>query len=315
MKPDILMLQPMAPVIGQPLEDLFTVHALYAAPDPEALLASVGPLIRAVVTGGARGIRNELMDRLPALELVAIHGVGTDAVDLRHARIRGIRVTNTPDIVTQDVADLAVGMMIALQRHMLAADAYVRRGDWENGAALSLTRRVSGRHVGLIGMGRIGQAIAHRLLAFGCTVSMHTRHPHPELPYRHVADPVELARSSNVLILAAAADAGRVIVTAEVLAALGTQGLFINVARGVLVDEQALIAALQSGTIAGAGLDVYAREPHVPDVLRTLPNVILQPHRGSATEETRCEMAARVIRNLVACFAGQPLPDQVALPD
>lgn len=314
MKPDILMLQPMAPVPGQPLEDLFTVHALYAASDPDALLASVGPRIRGVVTGGARGIRNALMDRLPALELVAIHGVGTDAVDLRHARARGVRVSNTPDVATQDVADLAVGLMIGLLRNTGAADAYVRRGDWEKGAALPLTHRVSGRQVGLIGMGRIGQAIAHRLLAFGCSVSMHTRRPHPELPYPYVADPVALARSSDVLILAAAADAGQVIVTQEVLAALGPEGYFINVARGALVDEAALIAALQDGVIAGAALDVYAMEPHVPEVLCALPNVLLQPHRGSATGETRCEMAARVIRNLQACFAGQTLPDPVVMP-
>jgi lactate dehydrogenase-like 2-hydroxyacid dehydrogenase len=311
MKPDILLLQAIMPALEARLTETFTPHRLYAAADKAALLAEVGPKIRGVITGGAVGIRNEMMDALPALEIIAINGVGTDAVDLVHAHARGIRVTNTPGVLTDDVADLALGLIIATLRGIPAADRFVRNGEWEKQAA-PLTRKVSGKHIGILGLGQIGLAIARRLTAFDCTVRYHSRRSRTDAPYAYLPDAISLARASDVLVLAASADQGQALVTREVLDALGAQGFFINIARGRLVDEAALVEALQQGRIAGAGLDVFANEPHVPPALLALDNVVLLPHRGSATIETRLQMGQMVLDNLDACFGGRPLPSAVA---
>lgn len=308
MKPDILLLQAMLPALDQRLESLFTAHRLYAAPDRETFLATVAPRIRGVITGGALGIVNALMDTLPALEIIAIHGVGTDAVDLAHARERGVCVTNTPGVLTADVADLALGLIIATLRGIPSADHYVRAGHWGS-QPLPLARRVSGQRVGILGLGQIGEAIARRLTAFDCTVKYHSRHPHADVPYEYCADAVSLAEAVDVLVLAASADQGQALVTREVLDALGPQGFFINIARGRLADEAALVEALQTRRIAGAGLDVFADEPKVPPALLALDNVVLQPHRGSATTETRLQMGSMVLDNLEACLAGRRAPN------
>ncbi|MFJ4143606.1 2-hydroxyacid dehydrogenase [Pseudomonas sp. NPDC089734] len=308
---NILLTQPVPAPIDARLRDSYTVHRLYEAVDQDTFLDQVGHSIRGVVTGGAKGLSNTLMNRLPALEVIAISGIGTDAVDLAHAARRGIQVTTTPGVLTDDVADMGMGLLIMALRDLGTGDRIVREGQW--GTVIQpLARKVTGIELGIVGLGRVGHAIARRAQAFDMKVSYTDLHEQPQSGYRFVPDLIELARRSDVLMLAASADQGRAIITSEVLEALGAQGYLINVARGKLVDEPALIAALSNGTIAGAGLDVFADEPRVPDALRSMDNVVLQPHRASATEQTRLAMGEIVLANLEACFAGSPLPTAVA---
>jgi len=307
---DILLTQPVPAAIDARLLESYRVHRLYEAVDRDAFLDDVGPCIRGVVTGGAKGLSNDIMDRLPTLEIIAISGIGTDAVDLVHARRRGVQVSITPGVLTDDVADMAMGLLIATLRDLASGDRLVRAGQWGR-VVQPLARKVSGIQLGIIGLGQVGQAVARRALAFDMTVRYTAPSEQPASGYRFVPDLLELARCSDVLVLAASADQGRVIVTEEVLQALGPDGYLINVARGKLVDEAALVAALANGTIAGAGLDVFADEPQVPEALFGLDNVVLQPHRASATEQTRLAMGEIVLDNLRACFSKAPLPSAV----
>jgi lactate dehydrogenase-like 2-hydroxyacid dehydrogenase len=300
-----------APALQQALEAGYEVHRLDLAPDPGALLARVGAGIRAVVTTGAGGVANAIVDALPALELIAIRGVGTDRVDLDHARRRGLRVTTTPDVLTEDVADLAMALLLAVSRRICVGDAFVRAGRWPT-QALPLARRVSGKRAGILGLGHIGQAIARRAAGFGMAVAYTGRGPRPGAPYPFVAGLAELAGASDVLFVAAAGSADtRGMVDAAVLEALGPDGILVNIARGSIVDEDTLVAALRDGRIAGAGLDVFQHEPRVPEALLALDNVVLQPHMGSATAECRLDMGNLVLANLEAHFAGRPLPTAV----
>lgn len=307
---DVLLTQPVPEAIDAELASAYQVHRLYQHANPHQLLADVGPRIRGVVTGGAKGISNALMDQLPALQIVAISGIGTDAVDLRHAAARGIDVTTTPGVLTADVADLAMGLIISTLRRLGEGERLVRDGQWGT-LNLPLARRVSGAALGIIGLGQVGKAIARRAAAFDMDIAYNGRHEQPDSGYRYEADLVALARSVDVLVVAASADGGQVLVTAEVLDALGPQGYLINVARGKLVDEQALVEALREQRIAGAGLDVFVDEPYVPPTLCALDQVSLQPHRGSATLQTRLEMGRIVLRNLQARFAGEVPPNRV----
>jgi hydroxypyruvate reductase len=268
------------------------------------MLSEIGKNVRAVVTGGALGASRALMERLPALEIVAINGVGTDAVDLAYARSRGIRVTTTPDVLTDDVADLAIGLMLAVSRRICEGDRYVRAGKWA-GAALPLANKVSRKRLGILGLGRIGRAVARRAVGFDMQISYTSTSRVAEVPYRFVEDAVQLASESDILMVTVAGGAKSAgLVGPAVLEALGPKGILINVARGSVVDEKALVAALTSGRLGGAGLDVFADEPHVPEVLFQLENVVLQPHRASATVETRLAMGELVLANLAAHFAG-----------
>ncbi|WP_277962614.1 2-hydroxyacid dehydrogenase [Pseudomonas sp. RIT-To-2] len=308
---DILLTQPVPAPIDARLQALYTLHRLYEAADQDAYLRQVGGRIRAVVTGGAKGLANTVMDRLPALEVIAISGIGTDAVDLQHARRRGVQVTTTPGVLTDDVADMAMGLLIMALRDLGNGERIVRAGQW--GAVVQpLARKVTGIELGIVGLGRVGHAIAKRAQAFGMTIRYTDLQVQPDSGHEFIPDLTELARRSDVLVLAASADQGKAIITAQVLQALGRDGYLINVARGKLVDEPALIDALREGVIAGAGLDVFADEPRVPEALRALPNAVLQPHRASATEQTRLAMGEIVLANLQACFQGQPLPTAVA---
>lgn len=307
---DVLLTQPVPEAIDAELASAYQVHRLYQHANAQQLLADVGPRIRGVVTGGAKGISNALMDQLPALQIVAISGIGTDAVDLRHAAARGIDVTTTPGVLTADVADLAMGLIISTLRRLGEGERLVRDGQWGT-LNLPLARRMSGAALGIIGLGQVGKAIARRAAAFDMDIAYNGRHEQPDSGYRFEADLVALARSVDVLVVAASADGGQVLVTAEVLDALGPQGYLINVARGKLVDEQALVEALREHRIAGAGLDVFVDEPYVPPTLCALDQVSLQPHRGSATLQTRLEMGRIVLRNLQACFAGEVPPNRV----
>lgn len=305
---ELLLTQPVPDAIDAQLVSAYQVHRLYRHDNPQQLLDEVGPRIRGVVTGGAKGLANALMDQLPALQIIAISGIGTDAVDLHHAAKRGIHVTTTPGVLTDDVADMAMGLIINTLRRLGEGERLVRDGLWGT-ANLPLARKVSGSALGIVGLGQVGKAIARRAAAFDMHIAYNGRREQHGCGYRFVADLVELARAVDVLVVAASADGGKVLVSAEVLDALGPQGYLINVARGKLVDEGALVEALRERRIAGAGLDVFVDEPHVPPALCDLNQVSLQPHRGSATLQTRLEMGQMVLDNLAACFRGEVPPN------
>lgn len=309
-KAHILLTQAVPDPIDEILMRDYQVHRLYQASDAKQMLAEIGQLIEGVVTGGAKGLSREIMQCLPALKIVAVSGIGTDAVDLVYAAEKGIFVTTTPGVLTDDVADMALGLLISTLRQMSEGEQVVRAGRWPQ-TNLPLARKVSGTTVGIIGMGRVGQAIAQRVAAFNTRILYTDLGPISALDYTFVADIHSLAQEVDVLILAASADGGQAIINQSVLEALGPQGYFINVARGKLVDESALLAALREKRIAGAGLDVFANEPHVPEGFFSLNNVTLQPHRASATVQTRLEMGNIVLENLAACFSGQLPPHRV----
>jgi len=271
-----------------------------------AWLAAHGPSVRAVVTGGHIGCTNALIESLPALGVIAINGVGFDKVDLDFARRHGVSVTTTPGVLTDDVADLAIGLIIGLLRGIPAADSFVRAGEWPKGDRAP-ARQVSGCRFGIVGLGRIGEAIAARLAVFGPVAYAGTREK--PVPYAFHADATALARWADVLVIACAASpATRHLIDGGVLEALGPDGYLVNIARGSVVDEAALAAALQDNRLAGAALDVFEDEPDVPEALLRSPRTVLTPHIASATVETRRRMADLVLANLDALTAGMPLP-------
>ncbi|TCG03646.1 dihydrofolate reductase [Paraburkholderia steynii] len=300
---DVLLINPVIPALDKILSALYAVHRYYDQTDKAGFLRKVGPQISGVVTGGASGISNELMETMPNLRIVAINGIGTDAVDLNYARSRGIHVSTTPDVLTDDVADIAIGLLIATCRGLCVGDAYVRDGQWGK-TGLPLARKFSGMKVGIVGLGRVGRAIATRAAAFGCPVSYTDLREIAGISCQFVPSVLELARASDALILAASADNAEGIVDAGVLEALGPDGYLINVARGKLVKESDLVEALAAKRIAGAGLDVFVDEPHVPEALFAMTNVVLQPHRASATVQTRMAMGDIVLASLADSFAG-----------
>ncbi len=306
-KPEVLMIGPYPSWDMEDLESRYTIHRLWEVEDRDTFLAQRGDGIRAVATRGELGASAALLKKLPKLEIVSCYGVGTDAIDLRFARENGIRVTNTPDVLTEDVADLGMALMLAVARQLPEGDAHVRAGRWAKGN-MHLTTRVCGKRVGVVGMGRIGAAFARRAAAFDCAVSYFARSPKPDLPYAFVGDLVELARQSDFLVVTLAGGEGtRGIVTGEVIEALGPDGIFVNISRGTTVDETALLDALEQGRIRGAGLDVFLNEPAIDPRYAGLKNAVLQPHHGSGTVETRQAMGKLVRDNLAAHFSGQPL--------
>jgi lactate dehydrogenase-like 2-hydroxyacid dehydrogenase len=309
MKPQVLQLNPiLIPAINDKLASLYTVHKYFEAADGDALLREHGAAIGAVVTGGHTGISRAMLQRLPALKVVAVNGVGTDAVDLAYCRERGLPVTATLGALTDDVADLAIGLLIAACRNLCAGDRFVRDGQWElhpQPSAIPLARRFSGMRVGIVGMGRVGRAVATRAAAFGCAISYTDLRPMDDIAHRFVPELVQLARDSDALVLCAAADKAEGIVDAAVLDALGPRGFLVNVARGRLVNEADLTQALAAGRIAGAGLDVFVDEPRVPLALRQSDSVTLQAHRASATWETRTAMGEMVLAAIAQALAGE----------
>ena len=309
-KPELLTVAKLAPFLMEPLQSAFTVHERLHEVDGTAF-ARIAPSIRAICGSGESKVGAELMAQLPALEIVSIMGVGYDGVDVAAAKARGVTVAHTPDVLNDDVADLALALMLNIARLIPQADQYVRQGRWPTGP-MPLARKMSGARLGIVGMCRIGQAIADRARAFGMSIAYTARSAKPALPYAFHATPRELAAASDFLVVITPGGAAtRKLIDAEVLRALGPSGYLINVARGSVVDEAALIEALQQRRIAGAGLDVFENEPNVPEALRALDNVVLVPHIGSATTQTRHAMAARAFDNLQAHFAGQPLPSAV----
>ena len=311
-KPDILELLDVHPGTTAKLDADYTLHRYWDAADPGALIDKVAPSIRGVVTNGIAGISGEMIERLPALEIVAVLGVGVDSVDLETAKAKGVRVTNTPDVLTTGVAELAMAILLDVARKITWNDRYLREGRWPKEGDPPLSRSLSGRTLGILGMGRIGQAIAERAQVFGMDIIYGGRSAKPDLPYDFHADPVALAKAADVLMVSCAggpATAG--LVGAEVIDAVGPDGWLINVSRGSVVDQPALIDALQAGRLGAAGLDVFANEPEVPAALIAMDNVVLQPHQGSACIETRDAMGNLVLDNLAAHFAGKPLPTAV----
>ena len=304
--PTLLQLGAIRPDIQAVLDTGYTVHHYPRLPDPEAWLAEHAGEVEAVVTGGHNGIPTPLMKRLTNLKIIAINGVGFDKVDLAAAKAQGVRVTNTPDVLTDDVADLAVGLTITLLRRLHHAHSFVTAGHWPT-KNLDLARKVSGKRFGILGMGRIGQAVGRRLSGFDGVIS-YTDVAAKDVPYQFVPELVELARGADVLVVcAAASEATKGIVNAAVLDALGPDGALVNIARGSIVDEPALVTALQTGRLGSAALDVFVDEPHVPAALLTMENVVLTPHIASATDETRRAMGQLMVDNLAAFFAGKPL--------
>lgn len=267
---------------------------------------------RVIVTSGRVGVDPGLFDQLPTLGLIAIFGVGHDRINLDAAKRRGVAVTNTPDVLTDDVADMAVALVYAAARRIAVNDRSMRGGEWVGGAVFGT--RLTGRRIGIVGLGRIGLAVAARLAPVAGAIAYSNRHPVPGCKYVFYASAVELARASDVLILTASSAAGaRPIVTADVLDALGPDGLFVNVARGGAVDEAALVAALTQHRILGAGLDVFADELRVPFALLACDNVTLSPHQASATAASRQAMGDLVLANIAAFLAGAPLPTPVVM--
>jgi lactate dehydrogenase-like 2-hydroxyacid dehydrogenase len=317
-RPALLQNVRLLPSLEEALAASYDVHRLTDEADPQAFLAARGGDFVGLVTSAAVGADAALIAALPRLKVISSFGVGLDRLDLAAAQQRGIAVGYTPDVLNDCVADLAFGLMLDVARGLSAADRFVRRGDWAAGSGPSalkfpLGRRVSGANLGIVGLGRIGQTIARRASGFDMAVRYHSRRPVAGVSWSHAPSLIELARWSDYLVVIAAGGAGtRHLVNAEVLDALGPQGFLINVSRGTVIDEAALVQALVERRIAGAGLDVFEHEPQVPATLFTLDNVVLLPHIASATHETRRAMAERVLDNLAAFFRGAGLVSAAA---
>jgi lactate dehydrogenase-like 2-hydroxyacid dehydrogenase len=286
---------------------------LFHHPAPGEITAELAPRIRALATEANRGANRALIEGLPNLEIISCFGVGLDLVDLDAARERGIPVTNTPGILADEVADLALGLMLASARQIPFAERYVREGHWESKGPIGLGRSVGHKTMGVLGLGGIGRAIADRGAAFRMRVIYSGPRRKADAPYDYVADPVELARQSDFLMVACkGGPATQHLVSAAVIVALGPTGTLVNVARGSVVDEAAMIQALSDGRLGFAALDVFENEPRVSPALLALPNVIVQPHHGSGTVETRTAIGQLMIDNISAHFAGRPLLTRAA---
>ncbi len=308
MKPGLVMVLPLMPRVMEGLAPLFEIHKLWEASDQDAFLAKVAPTTRAIATDGTRGASADLMRKLPKVEIVGSQGVGVDAIDLAYARAHKIVVTNTPDVLNDEVADTAMALLLATVRRIPQGDRWVREGRWVSKGHMPLTDTLRNRTLGMVGFGRIGKVIARRAAAFDLKIVYHTRNIQTDQPYVHYPRLVEMARDADILMVIVPGGATtRHMINAPVLEALGPTGYLINVARGSVVDEAALIKALQQGKIAGAGLDVFENEPHVPEALIKMDNVVLAPHVGSATHHTRNAMAQLVVDNLKAWREGRPV--------
>ncbi len=302
---DILQLVQLRPEVQK---DLAAKYHLHGRDDFE----KVAGIVRGCVTNGHSGPPPEMIDRMPKLEIIASASVGYDGIPVEYARTKGIPVTNTPDVLNDDVADLAIGLMIMTARRLVASDQYVRAGRWSKEGDYPLAQKASGKRVGILGMGRIGKEIGKRAEAMNNTVAYHNRNPVKDVSWKHYPDLVDLAKNSDFLIvIIPSTPQTQKIVSKAVIEALGPTGILVNVARGAVVDEDALVEALKSGKLGGAGLDVFINEPAVPEALYAMDHVVLQPHVGSATHETRRAMSQLVLDNLDAHFAGKPLLTEI----
>jgi len=311
MKTEILSVAPLYQPCMDRLEADFTVHKLWQAKDRDTMLADVGPRVRGMQAGGASIVPGSLIESLPKLEIISVFGVGYDGIDVAAAKRRGITVTNTPDVLNDCVADLAMGLTIAAARRLSEGDRYVRAGKWLKGP-MPLATRVSGKRLGIVGFGRIGQTIAKRASGFEMQIAYHSRRPVADAPFKHYPSLVELAKNSDFLVVITPGGKETFhLINEEVMRALGPKGILLNVARGSVVDEKALVKVLQEGALGGAGLDVFEDEPKVPEALFAMDNVVLAPHVGSATHETRTAMGNLCVDNLVLHFGGKPVLTRV----
>jgi len=297
-KARVLILAPVMDSLTEKLEQQFSVEKYFEQDDPHSFLANKGKGIVGLVTRGDFGAKNSVLELLPDLKVISVFGVGTDAIDLDYTADKNIHVEITEGVLTDDVADMALALLLATSRNICQADQFVREGKWQKGG-FPLSSKVSGKRVGIFGMGQIGQAIARRALGFDMTVAYASNHKKPELPYTFYPDVKQLAAESDVLIIAVSGgpkSAG--IIDKSVFNALPNSALVINISRGSVINQGDLIQALTDKQIAGAGLDVFAEEPNVPQELIAMTNVVLQPHLGSATHETRQAMSEKVLSNL-----------------
>jgi lactate dehydrogenase-like 2-hydroxyacid dehydrogenase len=305
---EILQTQKLLESCEKSLAERFTVHKLHEAQNRDALLAEIADRVRGIAGGQTDAA---LMDKLPKLEIIANFGVGYDTIDTAAAKARNIRVTNTPNVLNDAVAELTVGLMIALARRIPQGDQFVRQGKWAD-AGLGLFTELTGKTVGILGLGRIGKEIATRLQAMKMRIVYHGRRKQESEPHVFYDDLAEMARDSDWLVIIAPGGKGTEgIVSRQVLQALGPEGMLVNMARGSLIDEQAMLEMLENGTLGGAALDVFVNEPKADPRFFSLENVVLAPHQGSATHQTRRAMGALVVANLDAHFAGEPLPSAV----
>lgn len=305
-KQTVLIIQPLMEKLDAVLSDIFECHRLYEYPSLDAYLAECGNQAPAIVTRGDVGVAREIMASLPELQVISVFGVGTDRIDRDYTAARQIKVSITSDILTDDVADLALTLLLGFSRNLIGYHQFAVDGQWEH-AAPSLSSSVKGKKVGIVGLGKIGLAIASRAQAFGMEIGYHNRKA-TDSPHRYFSNLTELAIFADFLVLALpGSEENKHLVNYRVLQALGENGVLINVARGNVVDQEALASVLAERSIKGAALDVYAQEPIIPQALRSLPNVILTPHIASATHETRQRMADNVVANLQAYFASGKL--------
>ena len=303
-RPDILVTASLPPFLYDPLKERYRCHDYHQAVDKASLLAADGAKIRGLVQGGGTVTPTTLLDALPGLEIISVFGVGYDGVPVAYCKARGIKVTNTPDVLTDDVADVALGLILMTGRGFVRLNRFAQAREWEKRGP-ELTTKLGGRKVGILGLGRIGKAIAQRVTAMGMKVA-YTGRKKQDVPYEYFRNLQTLAAAVDFLVVACpGGEATKNIVDAAVLAALGKKGTLINIARGSIVDERALVAALAAGTIKGAGLDVFADEPHIPAELFAMENVVLLPHVGSGTRETRQAMGDLCKANLDAWFSGK----------
>ena len=308
----ILQNGPLLPCLEEALAREYAVHLLHGEADPAAFLAAQGAAFSGMATSARFGADRSLMQALPGLQVISSFGVGYETFDLPYARERGIAIGYTPEVLNDCVADTAFGLLMDVARSFSASDRYVRHGGWLK-APYPLTTRVSGKRLGIVGLGRIGRVVARRASGFDMEIRYHNRRALTDVPHTYEPTLKGLAEWADFLVvISAGGDATRHLISADILQALGPQGYLVNVSRGSVIDEQALVAALQTGQIAGAGLDVYQNEPQVPAALLALDNVVLLPHVASATRETRRAMADCVLANLAGFFANGVVP--VAVP-
>ncbi|MBK1657821.1 2-hydroxyacid dehydrogenase [Paracraurococcus ruber] len=311
-KPELLVMGVLPDWDLEPLRQRHVLHLLYEAADPEALLAEHAAKIRAIVTKGEIGASADLMGRLPRLGLVACYGVGIDAIDRAWCAAHGVPITNTPDVLTEDVADMAFALLLAAAREIPRADRWVRDGTWAREGSMPLTTRVWGKRLGIVGLGRIGQAVAKRAEGFGMEIRYSGRTPKAHLPYRHYPTPAALAPEVDILVCCAmGGPATQGLIDRAAFEALRPGSIFVNVSRGSCCDEAALLDAIRAGRIAFAGLDVFHNEPEIDPEFAGFPDVVLAPHAASGTVETRKAMGKLMRDNVEAFFAGKPLLTEV----
>ena len=313
MTQSVVLVNPIYGPTQAELEENYQVHKLWEAADKTKFLSEVADTVRAIATDGGSGASAELMKQLPNVEVVTVFGVGVDAVDLDYCKAKGIRVGNTPDVLSDDVADLAVALCLASYRQLPAGHDHAKSGLWESNGPMPLATKFTGAKVGIFGLGRIGLSIAKRLNGFDCEISYCNRRKRDDVAYNYFSDVREMALAVDCLVLAVAPTPDMAgFINADVLKALGPAGRIINISRGLVIDEDALIQALTNKQIAGAGLDVFANEPVIPDALKQLPNVVLQPHVASGTVQTRTAMGKLMLENMAKHFKGEELTAFVA---